>query len=447
VYSEQNELFSFSLVILLAFLVVPCGTATLTNQVLVLRIDGPITSSTAELVAEVLQAAEIRRTHAVVIQLNTLGGLLSATIDIIDKIERSPVPVVTYVSPQGARAWSAGAFILVGSHVAAMAPYTIAGSSQPVSYSPVGGSQPINDTKTINALSLFIAERARLHARNETAARAFVEHNLNLNEEAALRYRVIEVVARSIDELLFKIDGMTVETAAGKVTLRTAGSSPIQYSVGLRLLLLHVISDPLIASIALLIGMYALIFGLSALGHTAEVIGAFLLIIGLIGLGLSVNIGALLLIIVGAILMIGEAYAPTHGLLAGTGVFFVVVGSLLLIPFEASQWSISAGWYISFITVVLSAASVIGAFTIFMVYKVFRARMKRPVMGELVGEKVEVIDKLGPGIVGFVKYRGEYWRARSSENIEPGTEAEIVAKEGPILIVRARVAWREVFKV
>jgi membrane-bound serine protease (ClpP class) len=318
-----------------------------------------------------------------------------------------------------------------------MAPYTITGSSQPVSYDPIGGSQPINDTKTINALSLFIAERSRLHARNETAARAFVERNLNLNEEAALRYRVIEVVAVSIDELLFKIDGMTVETSAGKVTLRTAGASTTQYSASLRLLLLDVISDPLIASIALLIGIYALIFGLSAPGHAAEIIGAFLLIIGLVGLGFSVSIGALLLVIVGAILMIGEAYAPTHGLLAGTGVLFVVVGSLLLIPFEASQWSISAEWYISFITVVLSAASVIGAFTIFMVYKVLRARMRRPVMGELVGEKVEVIDKLGPSTVGFVRYSGEYWRARSRENIEPGTEAEIVAKEGPILIVRA----------
>jgi membrane-bound serine protease (ClpP class) len=434
---RRGGLFGCYLAITLALLL-PYGTSNdIRPEVLAVRIEGPITSSTAELMGEVLQAAETRGTSAVVVQLNTPGGLVSPTIDIVDRIERSPIPVVTYVSPQGARAWSAGAFILVGSHVAAMAPYTITGSSQPVSYDPIGGSQPINDTKTINALSLFIAERARLHARNETAARAFVEHNLNLNEEAALRYRVIEVVAVSIDELLFKIDGMTVETSAGKVTLRTAGASTTQYSASLRLLLLDVISDPLIASIALLIGIYALIFGLSAPGHAAEIIGAFLLIIGLVGLGFSVSIGALLLIIVGAILMIGEAYAPTHGLLAGTGVLFVVVGSLLLIPFEASQWSISAEWYISFITVVLSAASVIGAFTIFMVYKVLRARMRRPVMGELVGEKVEVIDKLGPSTVGFVRYSGEYWRARSRENIEPGTEAEIVAKEGPILIVRA----------
>jgi len=140
--------------------------------------------------------------------------------------------------------------------------------------------------------------------------------------------------------------------------------------------------------------------------------------------------------VLGAILMIAEAYAPTHGFLAGTGLLFIVVGSVLMIPFEAARWSISADWYVSFITVILSAASVIGAFTIFMVYKVLRARMKRPVMGELVGEKVEVIDKLGLGIVGFVKYSGEYWRARSSETIEPGTVAEITAKEGAILIVR-----------
>jgi membrane-bound serine protease (ClpP class) len=153
-------------------------------------------------------------------------------------------------------------------------------------------------------------------------------------------------------------------------------------------------------------------------------------------LGLSVSIGALLLILVGTILMIAEAYTAAHGLMAGTGLLFIVVGSLLLIPFEASQWSISAEWYLSFIMLLLSAASVIGAFAIFMVYKVLRARMRKPAIGEIVGEKVQAIDKLGPDKIGFVKYRGEYWRARPNEMIEPGMEAEVVAKEGPILVVR-----------
>lgn len=436
-YSKRSGLLGFPLGMVLVFLLIPYGrTADARSQVLFVRIEGPITTSTAELVAEALQEASFRGAAVVVLQLNTPGGILSATLDIVDKIEKSPVPVVTYVSPQGARAWSAGAFILIGSHIAAMAPYTITGSSQPVNYSPLGGSEPINDTKTINALSLFIAERARLHGRNETAARAFVESNLNLNAENALRYHVVEVVAESVDGLLLKIDGMAVSTVIGRVTLRTAGASSVQYSASLRLLLLDVISDPLVASLALLVGIYALIFGLSAPGHAAEVVGAFLLITGLIGIGLSVNVGALLLLVVGAILMIAEAYTPTHGFLAGAGLVFVVVGSLLLIPFEASRWSISVDWYLTFITVVLSAASVIGAFTIFMVYKVLRARLKRPVTGELIGEKVEVIDRLSPGTVGFVKYRGEYWQARSTENIDPKTEAEIVAKEGPILIVR-----------
>ncbi len=427
--------------LLAIFLTIAFGIVRTESQpakiVLTVTVDGPITSSTAELVREAIDAANSRSGTAVVIQLNTPGGLVSATIDIIDKIERSSVPVVTYVSPQGARAWSAGAFILVGSHVAAMAPFTITGSSQPVSFDPLGGSQPINDTKTINALTSYIQERARLHGRNETAARDFVLRNLNLDEQSALRYGVIEFVAGSLSDLLGQMNGFEVETVAGTISLETTRVEVEEYSASIRLRVLDIISDPILASVAMLIGIYAVIFGLSAPGHTAEIIGAFLLIVGLVGLGLNVSIGALLLLLVGAILMIAEAYTPTHGALATAGLIFVVVGSLLLVPFETSRWIISPEWYSAFILTILLASSTIGAFTIFMVYKILRARMQKPVLHGMVGEKVEVVEDLEPGKFGYVKYSGEYWRARSNDTIKTGALAEVVRKDGPILVVRS----------
>ena len=434
--AQALQFFALTL-LFFALITLTHGQAQSQPIVLVLTIDGPITTSTAELVREAIDATNSRQAQALVIQLNTPGGLVSATIEIIDAIEQSRIPVVTYVSPQGARAWSAGAFILVGSHVAAMAPFTITGSSQPVNYDPLGGSQPITDAKTLNALTAYIEERARIHGRNETAARSFVIENLNLNEQRALQYHVIEIVASTLSDLLDQMNGMTVRTSTGTVTIDTSQIAIEEHSASIRLLLLDVISDPILASVAMLIGIYALIFGLSAPGHTAEIVGAFLLIVGLIGLGLNVSIGALLLLVVGAILMIAEAYSPTHGALATTGLIFVVVGSLLVVPFEGSRWIISSDWYSAFILTILASSSVIGAFTIFMVYKILRARMQKPIFGLLVGERVQVIEDLTPEKSGYVRYHGEYWQARSNESIKAGSTAEIVQKDGPVLIVKA----------
>jgi membrane-bound serine protease (ClpP class) len=134
--------------------------------------------------------------------------------------------------------------------------------------------------------------------------------------------------------------------------------------------------------------------------------------------------------------MIAEAYSPTHGALATTGLIFLVVGSILLVPFESSRWIISSDWYSSFILTILASSSIIGAFTIFMVYKILRARMRKPILGQLVGQKVQVVDDLNPGGTGYVRYQGEYWQARSNETIKAGSTAEIVQKEGPVLVVK-----------
>ncbi|OFX15693.1 hypothetical protein A3K71_01385 [archaeon RBG_16_50_20] len=428
----------FFLVIFLSFQAAALAVqAQASPQVLVVKLSGPITSSTAEMVTEATRSAESDATSAIVLLIDTPGGLLSATMTIIDTIERSTVPFIAYVYPAGARAWSAGAFILMASHVAAMAPHTVVGSSQPVSYSPLGGSEPITDSKTVNALTAFIVERARAHGRNETAARAFIGQNLNLNADEALAQGVIEILAPSVTEVVAAADGRVVQTYAGGVILQTEHVRIEEYGVSVRIQILSIISDPLLASMALLVGLYAVIFGISSPGYGAEIIGAFLLITGLIGTGLNVSLGSLILVLIGAILMIAEAYTPGFGLLGGAGFVFIVLGSLLLIPFEATRWMISPEWYTVFLMGILSVSLVIGAFTLFMVYKIVRARKLKPAVGEFVGQIVEVIEEIQPGATGYVKWRGEYWKARSDNLLRPGDTAKVAGKDGPVLLLSA----------
>ena len=405
--------------------------------ILITKIDKAITPATAELIEEALKAGDKSNAHAIIILLDTPGGQLEATFKIIELIEASEIPVISFVSPSGAKAWSAGTFILLSSHVAAMAPYTIIGSAQPVSYSPIQGSEPIQDAKIINALSAFISERARMHGRNETCARLFVEENLNLNEDYALKFGAIDIVASNVEELLEKLEGTKVETVSGTLTLRTKEAHYVEYSQSLRVTILTFISDPILAFLLFSIGMYAIIFGLSSPGYGAEVLGAVSLIIGLIGLGFSISMASILLIGFGMVLMLAEAYSPGFGIFGAAGLICLIIGSLFIVPFEGAKWLISPEWYNYFFLIVLSIATILGVFTLFMVYKVLQVRRRKPVIGTLIGGTVEIVDEITPNKIGYVKYKGEYWKAKSKEELRPGMKAVIKRKDGSLLIVES----------
>jgi len=405
------------------------------SHIIVLEIKDTITAATAELVEEALESQDVEA-EAIIILLDTPGGQLDATMRIVESIERSSIPVVSFVHPRGAKAWSAGTMILIASHIAAMAPYTVIGSAQPVSYSPLEGSTPVEDDKVLNAISLFMTERARMHGRNETAARLFVEENLNLNNEEAYRLKVIEVIASDLDELIVAIDGFTVTTIDGSITLHTEESVIHEHTPSLRVRLLNAISNPLLAYLLLMVGLYGLVFGLSTPGYGGEVIGAIALLTGLIGLGFDINLGAMLLVGLGAVLMIAEAYTSGFGILGGAGLFCLTVGSLLIIPFTDSRWMIAPEWYRYFMTIAIGVVAVLGSFTLFMVYKVLQARRRKPVIKELIGVEVEAVDEIAIKKTGFVRYMGEYWKARAEERVRAGDKALVVNKDGPILIVK-----------
>lgn len=401
-------------------------------SVVTATLSGTITGPSVELVSEVIDFASASGSTALVLSLDTPGGDLDATLSIIELIERSPTPVIIWVSPRGAKAWSAGTYILMSSHVAAMAPNTIIGSCQPVTYSPTEGTKTVDDPKIINALSTLLVEKAKMHDRNQDAAKRFVTENLNLDADEAKRLGVVEVVASSLEDLLAALNGSTVETASGWRVLNTQSSTISRASPSARVTILTTISDPNLASALFIVGLFGLIYGLASPGYAAEVIGGIAMFLGLIGLGFSVNAGALLILGLGAVLLFAESRIPGFGILGIAGIFCIIIGGLLLAP---SYLAVSREWYTLFSVTTSAVSLVLGGLTFVIIYKAAQARRMKPLLGKLVGEVAEALDEITPSSLGYVRFRGEIWKARSTSKIAPGQKALIKSKDGPILVV------------
>ncbi len=418
-----------ALFILLSSLASPSASAS-RGDVLSVDLQGPITPASDDIVASALQAAEREKSSAVMLLLDTPGGGLTETYEILKRMEESKVPVIGYVYPSGAAAWSAGTLILIGSDVAAMAPHCIIGSAQPVQLSPLGQVEPVNDSKTTNAIVALIREKARSQGRNETAAEEFVLSNLNLNAEQAKEYGVIEYVAASPEELLGQING----SRAKNLTLNTTAARIEDFEMPLNLRLLRALSDPTLAGILMLVGLYALIFGLSSPGIGSEALGVVALAMGLIGLGFNVNVGAIFLILLGLGLILAELHSHTFGILALAGLACVMVGSILFVPTSFPEWYVPGGYQRSMALAIILPSLILAAFVAFAMYKVARARFAPLASGRLVGETAEALDRLDRE--GYVIFQGEYWRAEAEEPVEKGEQVVILAKEGERLKVR-----------
>lgn len=399
-------------------------------QVLVIELKDAITSASDDIVSEALEAARLEDAQALIITLDTPGGGLEETKRIIQHIDGSPIPVIGYVHPKGATAWSAGTLILLATDVAAMTPNTIIGSAQPVEMTSEG-LRPVTEEKIVNAVVALAEEKAKQHGRNVTAAKEFITENLNLNAEQAKEAKVIEVVSPGIEELLTDIDGMMVK---GRV-LNTSGADYAFYTPSLRLLLLDLLANPILASLLLLVGIYSLVFGLTSPGYGAEIFGVISISLGLIGLGFSLNIAAIFLIGLGMALLLSELYISSFGLIGIAGIICVVLGSILLVPI-GYPGLYSPEFQTTMLLSLLAPAVVLGVFLAFAIYKMIKIRKKKPVIGGIVGDTAETIDELTPGMTGYVRYQGEYWIAKSEERIEPEKKVVITGKDGPVLIVR-----------
>jgi len=420
--NEKAFLFFLALFSVL-ILAIPCVYAA-GGQILVTEIDGPISSATVSKIEGAIDLCEKENIDTLIIEINTDGGLVSSLFSIIEDIENTDTVVVGYVTD---RAFSAGAILLMGCDVAAMKPYTVLGSAHPVTIGPTG-TAPVEDSKTVNAITEYVEAKAIAHNRNGDVARRFVTENLNLQAEDAQELGVIEFVADDLNSLLEQINGFI--TAKGSID---TGSKTIKrYDVPLGISILEVLGDPTIASILLLIGIYALIFGLVSPGFGAEITGVVLILLGLIGSGFNVSYVALAFIVLGAILLIFELVSPGFGILGVSGIILMALGGIFIIPVN-TEWYVSESIIGNLYLTIIGVSLFLAAFVGFAIYKVLQVRKKEPEF-IIEGKKAITIEDLDPE--GFVIFNGEYWKARSTSGlIKKGADVVVIGKDGPVLIV------------
>ena len=406
------------------------------TSALVIEMNDTIDQASVELLKSGLAEAEKQADDLIILTLSTPGGGATQTFEIADIIQNSTIPIVGFVYPKGAYAWSAGTFILMSTHLAAMADNTIIGSCQPVTIG-IEGSTPINDSKTINALVSWMQERASMYGRNITLAKEFITINRNVNATTALDLGAIEFTASSIGGLLNAIDGVSVMTAEGEETISSSNASIIRFSPPFQIGLLKTISNPILTSLLFMLGIFALIFGISSPGYGAEVFGVIAILLSLFGSGFAVSELSLIFIGIGALLLFIELFVtPGFGVIGIGGVICFILGSIFLIPtYSSREWVIAVEWIDTLMIIIIAAGILISIFFIFLLYKVLEIRTKKKAIGEFIGETAITIDPLQPDTIGYVRFKGELWKAKSSITIEKDKKVRIKEKDGATLFV------------
>ena len=378
------------------------------QKVISIKIDGTINPASADFIQAGLKKAASDKASCLLIHLNTPGGLLKSTRVIVSDMLNSPVPVIVYVSPGGAHAGSAGVFITMAAHIAAMAPGTNIGAAHPVALQAVMDST-MNE-KTTNDAAAFIRSIAEKRKRNVEWAENAVRKSHSYSETEALEFSVIDLIARDDQELLSMVDGKQVTLNTGSITLQTKGAKIESLEMTFIGKLLDIISDPNIAYILFLLGMYGLMFELYSPGAILPgIVGVISLILAFYSMhSLPVNYAGLALIIFAIILFLLEIKVVSHGLLAIGGVVSLLLGSMMLIRSDSAldMARISRG-------VIYAATAVSALFFLFVLSFGIRAQRSKVVTGieAMIGNTGEVIEMLNP--TGTVRINGETWNAES----------------------------------
>ncbi len=428
----------YSLLILFFFLLlISYDGSAQTSRVYLVEITDTIDQSTVETIRDSLKQAEENNAQAMILLINTPGGGLDQTFEIAEIIKQSGIPVIGYVYPSGSTAWSAGTFILLSTPLAAMADNTIIGSCQPIE-TGLEGTRFINNSKIINALVEWIQERAVMYGRNETLVKLFITQNRNVNATVAKTNNVIEFVASSIDDLLDHIDRRNVTTSFGTITLHTKDAEQIRYLPSLKIQVLKLISNPILTSLLMMLGIFALMVGISTPGYGVEVFGVIAILLSLIGSGFSISTLSIIFIIIGCLLLSVEIFvSPGFGAIGIGGIICIILGSIFLIPsYPTRKWLISGEYMTDALIVILIIIVLFSLFFAFLLYKVIRIRKKKSSVNKFAGETAVVIERIAPKKPGFVRYKGEYWQAKSEVAIEINTKVVIVEKDEAILLVK-----------
>jgi membrane-bound serine protease (ClpP class) len=387
-------------------------------------IDGTINPAVVEFVHESIQKSHEGGAQALVIQLDTPGGLLSSTREIVKAILSAPVPVIVYVAPSGAGAASAGTFITLSAHVAAMAPGTNIGAAHPVG---VGGAEVtgVMGEKLENFVASYGETIARQRGRNVEWAIKAVRESAAIGVSEALKLNVVDLLARNSDELLKKATGLTVEVGGKKTTLALAGAEVRSLEMSLSQKFINFIANPNIAYFLLMVGILGLYLEFSNPGLIFPgVAGVICLLLGAAAFQiLPINYTGLALIILGVILLIAEVFVTSFGVLGISGIVSFVLGSLILFDSPGEALVVHR-------SIVFTAAATLGTVVLALGYLVVRSQRLKPALGKagLVGETGQVIARIAP--LGKIRVHGEIWNAESEEALEVGEKAVIYKVEG-----------------
>lgn len=438
------------------------------RAVVLLDIQGAIGPATTDYLQHGFDAAARRQANAIVLRIDTPGGLASSMRDIIRLMLASPIPILAYVAPSGAQAASAGTYLLYASHLAAMAPGTNTGAATPVnmggspgkdiparkSAAPAGRQDraagagkdapeepaPADDSsshdamsrKAVNDAAAFIRSLADLHGRNADWAEDAVRNAASIPARTALDKHVIEVVAANVDDLLDQADGRVVKVNGQDVRLDTRGARVVPVEPDWRTRFLAIITNPNIAYIVMLVGIYGIIFELMGPGSIFPgVLGTVALVVGLFALNLlPINYAGIGLVLLGIGLMVAEAITPTIGLLGIAGVAVFALGSLFMFDGGIPGFQLS-------LPLVIAAAAVSGLLLAVVLASVVRAHRREVVTGAngLIGRTGTVLSWSGSD--GQVQIHGEIWQARADGPLAPGMDIQVTGRDGLTLTVRA----------
>jgi len=440
---------------LLLLLVLPLLAAASPAPVTVLTIDGPITPASASYFAQGLKRSAANGSSLVVLKLDTPGGLDTAMREMIKGILASPVPVATFVTPSGARAASAGTYILYASHIAAMAPGTNLGAATPIQIGIGGGGdepshpaeRPKDATpgkdgpapaaqhgalaeKQINDASAYIRSLAQLRGRNAEWGEKAVREAVSLTAAEAEKLHVVDYVAQDVRSLLDRVEGKQVLVNGNTMTLKVAGAELVTVDPDWRTQLLAVIASPSLALFLMMLGIYGLLFEFSHPGFVLPgVIGGICLLLALFALQmLPVNYAGLGLIALGIAFLVAEVFLPTSGVLGIGGAIAFVIGAIILVDTEIPGYGIPISLIATF--------AVISVLFVFAIVRIgVKARFRPVVSGQksLIGAAGEVLERSAGQ--WWATIQGEIWRVRSKVPLETGQRIRVSGVDGPMLIV------------
>ncbi len=419
------------ILLLCLLLAVPGGSRGDEGFIYHARLEGVVGAVTARYLVKAIERAERDGAVAIVIELDTPGGLDPAMREVVKAELASDVPVVVYVSPSGGRAASAGAFIALAAHVAAMSPGTNIGAAHPVT---VGEkvSEEMKEKVTNDAVA-YIKSIAEKRGRNSEWAEKAVRESSSITEKEALELKVTDVVAEDLEELLKKLDGRRVKLPSGEKIIETEGVRVERFPMSFRERFLSRISDPNIAYILFILGFYGLLFEITHPGAILPgVFGALCLVLAFFAFQtLPINYAGVALIVLGIAFFVLEVFTPTYGPLTVAGVISMVLGSTMLIetdvPFLKISWA-----------VIVPAVATTAAFFVFGMAMVIRAMRRKPTTGRrgLIGEVGVARTKIREE--GTVFVHGELWKASSGEPIRKGEKVTVVDVEGLVLKVEKK---------